>query len=179
MENHAKKIVRDDIGNFKSESLNDLNNNPTNHQYTKNIKLSFNKNYSLHHYLIISGCTNKNHLGKVFKIIKSDTNYSFFKKLHRLINENKNISLIKHTTVKGDNFWTKVCFNLVNENQINFNIDKDIFGYKQEIMLTKLIDILDSLESNSGAVTSEKYLVGFLEERGIKTFNEYVNQVYC
>lgn len=178
MENHAKKLVCDDIGNFKSKSLNDLNNNnPINHLYTKNTKLSFDKNYSLHHYLLISGCANKKHLGKTFKIIKSDANSSFFKKLHQLISKNRNIPLIKHTTDKGDIFWTKVSFNLINENQINFNLDKDSFNHKQEIVLTKLIDILDGLESNSGVVTSEKYLVGFLEERGIKTFNEYVNQI--
>lgn len=178
MENHANKLVRGDAGNFKSKSLSDLNKTPHNHLYTKNIKLSFNKNCIAHH-LLISGCSNNHHLGKSFKISKSDSNHLFFKKLYVFLNENKNIPLIKHTTIKGNTFWTKASFNVINENQINFNIDKDTFNYKQEMMLTKLIGILDSLESHSGVAISEKYLVGFLEERGIKTFNDYVNQIYC
>lgn len=177
MENHTNNLVSDNVVNYRS-TLHDLYKNQLNHSTNQDIKLSFNKNSSTSHYLIISNCPNKQHLGRSFKIIKSTKNSSFFKRLYRLIIEEKDISLIKHNSLNGITFWTTVNFNIINEEQINFSISKNTFSYKHELMLNKLTNTLIDLESKSGIDISKKYLSGFLEERGLENFNDYINQTF-
>lgn len=178
MENHTNNLVSDDVVNYKSKTLHDLHEKQHNHSANKDIKLSFNKISSANHYLIISNCLDKNHLGKSFKIIKSTNNSSFFKKLYRLISKEEDIPLIRHTSINGNIFWTTVRFNIINEEQINFSIAKNVFSYKHELIMNKLTNILVDLELRLGTDISQKYLRGFLEERGIETFNDYINQTF-
>lgn len=177
MENHSNNLVSDNVVNYRS-TLHDLYKKQLNHPTNKDIKLSFNKNSSISNYLTISNCPNKQHLGKSFKVIKSIKNSSFFNRLYQLIIENTDVPLIKHNSLNGITFWTTGNFNIINEEQINFSIPKNIFSHKHELMLNKLTNTLIDLELKSGIDISKKYLNGFLEERGLENFSDYINQTF-
>ncbi len=172
MNPQINKSVNSDTLLFSLDSLPTLNNKV---QPTNKLKLRFNKQSTLDLYIEITGFINKNHIGKTFSIEKSQNKKDvFFQKLFDIITEKGNISLIKHTHISNFVFWTTSNFKIISDNTITFNIKEELLPLK-DYRLIKLIKTLNSLEIKSNKNVSEKYLIGYLEERGITCFNTFVN----
>jgi hypothetical protein len=164
--------VNSDTLLFSLDSLPILNNKT---QLTNNLKLRFNKQSSLDLYIEITGFINKDHIGKTFSIERSQNKKDvFFSKLFDIITEKGNISLIKHTHINNSVFWTTSDFNIISDSTIIFSIKDELLSHK-DYRLLKLIETLNSLETKIDKNVSEKYLIGYLEERGITCFNTYIN----
>lgn len=171
MNTTTNPLVKTNFSTPKSKPTNDLNSNTTN-----NLKLSFNNDSSLNLYVVISGISGKEYLGKSF-LIKRPLNKSdlFFQKLYNTIEKNNDISLIKNKSTDGTSFWTKGSFEISSNNTIIFNIKDDVISNDSEVRLNKLIRTINKLDIKSNTTVLEKYLDGFLEEKGIISFNDYIN----
>ncbi len=175
---YINKSVNSDTFLFSLNSLPTLNNTI---QPTSKLKLKFNKQSTLDLHIEIIGFTNKNHIGKTFSIERSlNKKDVFFQKLFDIIIKKENISLIKHTHTNNSVFWTTSNFEIISNNTIEFNIKSELLPHK-DFRLLKLINILNSLEIRLNKKVSEKYLIGYLEERGINSFNALVNSqiIHC
>jgi hypothetical protein len=171
---HTNELVRKDSVFSKSNSLNNLRFQKKELKSPSSLKLSFKEQSELDLYVIINGVEHKEHLGKSFSITRPRNDDDFFQKLYNTIKEKGNITLLKNKPEQGDSFWSKCSFVIISNDLIKFTAINELIVFNKESQLTKLMNTLNNLELAKDITISNKYLLGFLEERGSESFNEYV-----
>ncbi|MCF6351072.1 MAG: hypothetical protein L3J23_08615 [Flavobacteriaceae bacterium] len=163
---------------FNLDPLNDLNQKKLKTNPTKKLKLSFNTHSSLNLFVIVTGFSGKEHLNKSYTIKRPiHKNTAFFQNLFNEIEKKGNISLIKSLSNDGTFFWSKGEFSINSKDTIIFTAKNELISNKNEEPLNKLIHILDTLELTKNTSISKKYLEGYLEEKGIASFNDYITHL--
>ena len=106
-----------------------------------------------------------------------------------IMNRREGIAVLKHATREGDYIWAFTYYMPRYKPDGSFEAfvtyrkpipDKKINGQAESLKntITRLYVILKDLEIHSGVEVASKYLNGFLEDRGLKSLDEYYLQFF-
>ncbi len=88
------------------------------------------------------------------------------------------VAIVKNKTKFGKFFWTvsKYTPNTTDNFQIAYQIESTGISEFAKTEITKLYNKLYKIEQNTDVVTASKYLIGFLEEKGM-SYSAYIKQL--
>ncbi len=106
-----------------------------------------------------------------------------------IMNRQEGIAVLKHATRSGDYIWAFTYYMPRYKSDGSFEAfvtyrkpipDKKLNGQPESLKetVTRLYTILKAIEANSGMDVARKYLNGFLEDRGLKSLDEYYLQFF-
>lgn len=138
--------------------------------------------YANEYFVEISGYKESELIGKPHNIIRHpDMPKIIFKLMWKRLNNHKNIyALVKNLAKDGKFYWVMTDFDV----KINLATNETIsyFAYRRAApkyavkQIEKLYAKLADIEKEQGMSGSEKYLLGFLEERG-QTYDQYIDEI--
>ena len=135
------------------------------------------------YFMEISGYEEHELMGKpMFCIQHPDMPEVIFKMMWEKLLQKENFNVVvKNIAKSGKFYWsiTNFTFSSFDDGQIKAIYSKRVVATRESItFFNKLYKTLINIEEDNGIAASEKYLIGFLEERRLTYFSELMQQFY-